>query len=82
MGEEEREQSVMGKGLCNIKKNCTTGDKTWGKMPMEFSRIGAYLMVGFEWKGAAKIWETRREGRPGLKLCKTENEKKEWKTRM
>ena len=35
---------------------------TWGKVPMEWDRGGAY-MVGLEWEGAAKIWETRGEGR-------------------
>ena len=28
-------------------------------------RVGAYGMVGLEWKGAAKIWETRGEGGGG-----------------
>ena len=30
-------------------------------------------MVAFEWKGAAKTWETGEEG-VRLKVCKTENE--------
>ena len=74
MGEEERDQSVMGKGLSYIKKNCTTGDKTWGKMPMEFSRIGAYLMVGLRWKGPGQNMRNKGRG-VGLKLCATEIEK-------
>ena len=34
-GGKERENNRMGKGACNIKSFCATGDKgTWGKMPV------------------------------------------------